>query len=257
MKYLRLGLLLACLSVTPLAMAQGNTVGAATADEALLAGENFAGFVESHPDLRSYRRGLDAYRAGDMVNAYRHFRTAARYSDKPSQAIIAEMHWRGQGVERNRPLAYAWMDLAAERGNRRLLVQREQFWEALDQAERAQALELGEQLYAEFGDEVAQPRLETALRWSKRRSIGGKTGFVGNTQIIAPVPGLIDTGAAKSDPNAVVATMTIPASAFYDSKYWDPKEYYAWRERLWELEVREILTGQVEVGEVEKVRSAD
>ena len=256
MKRMRHCFLLACVFAASPAMAQGDAYGgAATMDEELLAGQNFAGFVNSHPDLSNYRQGLDAYRGGDMVKAYRYFRAAAGYSDKPSQAIIAEMYWQGHGVERNRPLAYAWSDLAAERGNHRLLAQREQYWSALDEAERKQAIELGELIYAEFGDEVTQPRLEKALRWSKRRSMGGKTGFVGNTQIIAPIPGLIDV--SDGGTGSMVATITVPASAFYDPKYWDPKKYYAWRERLWELEIRELQSGQVEVGEVEKVRSAD
>ena len=255
MKLFLIAVALSCLAFPHGIEAQDRSGAAKTMDEGLLAGENFAGFVESHPDLRSYRRGLSAYRGGDMANAYRHFLMAARHSDKPSQAIIAEMYWRGQGVVHDRALAYVWSDLAAERGNRRLLAQRERYWQALDENERARALEMGERIYAEFGDEVAQPRLETALRWSKRRSIGGKTGFVGNTQIIASVPGLRDTSSkdgAKIDGD-MVATMTIPATSFYDSKYWDPKEYYAWRDRLWELEMRELQSGQVEVGDVQTI----
>ena len=248
-----LAVALACLVFAHHAGAQGSTGGAATQDEALFAGENFAGFVESHPDLRNYRRGLDAYRGGDLEKAHRYFRMASRYADKPSQAIVAEMYWQGRGVERNRPLAYAWMDLAAERGNRRLLAQREQFWEALDEAERAQALELGPQVYAEFGDDVTKPRLETALRRETKRSVGSRTGFTGNAQIIAPVPGVIDTGS----PDDPVPTITIPASAYYASKFWNPKEYHSWRERLWELELREIQSGQVEVGDVQKVQAGD
>ena len=223
-------------------------------DEVLLAGENFGGFVEAHPDLRNYRMGLQEYRRGDLEKAFRYFRIASRYSDTPSQAVVAEMHWSGKGVELNRPLGYAWMDLAAERGNHRLLAQRERYWDAMSEVERAQALALGEQVYAEFGDAVAQRRLETVLRREKNRLVGSRTGYTGNTQIIAPIPGIGDAGGG--DPSgAGTPTISVPASSFYDSAYWDPKQYYAWRDRLWEREQRELQPGVVEVREIEQVKT--
>ena len=253
MRFLRHCLLFASLSFAPLALA-GEVAPKHLQDEVLLAGENFGGFVESHPDLRNYRLGLREYRRGDLEKAFRFFRMASRYSDKPSQAIVAEMLWHGKGAELNRPLAYAWMDLAAERGNQRLLVQRERFWEAMSEAERAQALALGKQVYAEFGDAVAQRRLEMALRREKSQLAGSRTGYTGNTQILASMPGTGD--AAGGDPFGVVPpSISVPASSFFASAYWDPKEYYAWRERLWEREQRELQTGVVEVRGIEQVKA--
>ena len=246
-------LLFASLSFAPLALA-GEVAPKHLQDEVLLAGENFGGFVESHPDLRNYRLGLREYRRGDLEKAFRFFRMASRYSDKPSQAIVAEMLWHGRGTALNRPLAYAWMDLAAERGNPRLLVQRERYWEAMSEAERAQALALGKQVYAEFGDAVAQRRLEMALRREKNQLAGSRTGYTGNTQIIAPVPGIGDAGGG--DPSgAGTPTISVPASSFFASAYWDPRQYYAWRERLWEREQRELQTGVVEVRGIEQVKA--
>ena len=253
MRFLLHCLLFASLSFAPLALA-GEVAPKHLQDEVLLAGENFGGFVESHPDLRNYRLGLREYRRGDLEKAFRFFRMASRYSDKPSQAIVAEMLWHGKGAELNRPLAYAWMDLAAERGNPRLLVQRERYWEAMSEAERAQALALGKQVYAEFGDAVAQRRLEMALRREKNQLAGSRTGYTGNTQIIAPVPGIGDAGGG--DPSgAGTPTISVPASSFFASAYWDPKQYYAWRERLWEREQRELQAGVVEVRGIEQVKA--
>ena len=246
-------LLLVSVSFVP-AVVAGELASNDRPEEVLLAGENFGGFVESHPDLRNYRVGLREYRRGNLENAFRYFRIASRYSDKPSQAIVAEMLWHGKGAELNRPLAYAWIDLAAERGNHRLLAQRERYWDAMSEAERAQALELGEQVYAEFGDAVAQRRLEMALRREKNHLAGSRTGYTGNTQILASMPGIGD--AVGSDPfGAVPPSISVPASSFFASAYWDPKQYYAWRERLWELEQREMQSGMVEVRGVEQVKA--
>lgn len=248
-------LLLASIAFVPTAVA-GEPTSKDGPEEVLLAGENFGGFVESHPDLRNYRMGLREYRLGDLQKAFRYFRMASRYSDKPSQALVAEMHWHGKGTALNRPLAYAWMDLAAERGNHRLLAQREKYWNAMKEAERAQALELGKQVYAEFGDAVAQRRLEMVLRREKNRVAGSRTGYTGNTQIIAPIPGI--GGVAGGDPvDGGTPTFSVPASSFYASAYWDPKQYYAWRERLWELEQREMQAGIVEVRDIEKIKSGE
>ena len=252
MRFLCHCLMLASISFVPVALADG-AASRHLQDEVLLAGENFAGFVESHPDLRNYRTGIREYRLGNLEKAFRSFRMASRYSDKPSQAVVAEMHWHGKGVALNRPLGYAWMDLAAERGNHRLLAQREKYWEAMSEAERAQALALGEQVYAEFGDAVAQRRLEVALRREKNQLAGSRTGYTGNTQIAAPMPGAGD--AAGGDPHGVIPMISVPASSFYASAYWDPKEYYAWRERLWEHEQRELQPGVVEVHGIEQVKT--
>src|SRR5690606_37219363 len=90
-----------------------------------------AGFLKAHPDLRYRLHGLEKYKERDFDDALKFFRRAAFYADKPSQGMVAEMYWRGEGVEQDRALAYAWMDLAAERGYRGFLGLRERYWNAL------------------------------------------------------------------------------------------------------------------------------
>ena len=75
-----------------------------------------AGFLSAHPDLKYRLMGLDEYRKGNLDDALQFFRRSAFYGDKASQGMVAEMLWTAQGVAQDRPLAYAWMDLAAERG---------------------------------------------------------------------------------------------------------------------------------------------
>jgi hypothetical protein len=73
-------------------------------------------------------------------------------------------------------LAYAWADLAAERGYPEFLGVRERVWAPLDESQRQRALELGASLYAQYGDAVAKPRLERLLRSGLARKTGTHTG---------------------------------------------------------------------------------
>ncbi len=194
-----------------------------------------AGFLAAHPDLRYRLHGLDEYRQGNHRDAFRFFQRAAYYADKPSQGMIAEMLWQGQGVARDRALAYAWMDLAAERGYRGFLGLRERYWSGLDEDERARAVSEGQELYARYGDAAAQPRIAAVLRRERRRATGSRVGAVGNVQIYIPGPG---------------GMKRIDGSTFYDPQYWDPEQYQAWHDSIWMTP----RIGTVSVGDPEQVQ---
>lgn len=184
------------------------------------------GFMNAHPDLKWRQIGLKAYEEGDLPKAFESFRKAARYADKPSQGMIAEMLWRGEGVAQDRASAYAWMDLAAERHFRPMLIQREIYWDALNEAERANALEVGKSLYAEYGDVVAKPRTERKLRFARRNGTGSRTGYTGNLLISIPTPG---------------GPMTIDGSTYYHPDYWEPERYWTWQEKGWKNPPRGVV----------------
>jgi tetratricopeptide (TPR) repeat protein len=206
-----------------------------------------AGFDAAHPELRERAKGMQAYRRGDYETALRYFRRAAYHADKASQGMVAEMLWHGSGVQRDRALAYAWMDLAAERGYRTLAIKREQYWNSLDQDERRRALEEGVDLYTRYGDDVALSRYATRLRIERSRATGSRTGFASNMQILVPV------GANAGSPSFV----TLDGSRFYAREYWYPKAYVQWSDARWEAEVEAPRIGQVEVREPETVREPD
>lgn len=177
-----------------------------------------AGFLSGHPDLRFRLLGIEKRDAGKMEQAFGFFQRAGFYADKPSQAMVAEMLWNGTGTPVNRALAYAWMDLAAERGYEGFLDLRERYWAALTPEERDRALQEGPAVYARFGDEAARPRIDAALRRERRQVTGSRTGATGNLRIV--VPGL-------------VGTTEIDGSKFYDDRYWDPEKYQAWQDSVW------------------------
>jgi uncharacterized protein len=197
-----------------------------------------AGFLAHHPDLRYRLLGMEAMKDGRAEDALRFFQRASFYSDKPSQGMVAEMLWNGQGVKQDRALGYAWMDLAAERGYVGFLGLRERYWKELDEAERARAIEQGRDVYARYGDAAAAPRLAAQLRFGRRQSTGSRTGFSGNMKIIVPGPS---------------GTETIDGSKFHDERYWDPRQYMAWHDRIWKAP----RIGRVDVGDLEVVRATD
>lgn len=190
------------------------------------------GFMGNHPDVRWQHEGLLRARRGNHAGALDAFVQSARHADKFSQAMLARMHWHGQGTPADRATAYAWMDLAAERGYRPLLVERERMWAALSAAEQERAVEVGQRLYAEFGDEVAKPRLERALRAGLRRSVtGSRTGY--------------DSGVKVAQPGADGSLGASAGSARvdgFDERWWQPDRYWALQDERW---------GKVPQGEIE------
>lgn len=189
------------------------------------------GFLSAHPDLGNRLQGLESFRQEKYPRAMDDFLRAARYADKPSQGMVAEMYWNGTGVAADRAAAYAWMDLAAERAYPMLLVKREQYWEALSAEERERALDIGRQLYAEYGDDVAKPRLERVLRRAKRNTTGSRTGAVGFLEIQIPTPG---------------GMRSVDGSQYYAEKFWNPALYWRWQDYDWKKPGK----GSVDVGEV-------
>ena len=212
--------------------AQAQTAETAEVDPAVLT----EGFLGAHPDLRWRLEGLRAYEAKDYQTALTRLLRAARHADKPAQAIIAEMHWRGLGVPQDRALGYAWMDIAAERLYPAFLSHREAYWEALTPAEREDAITRGQAVLAEYGDDAAKPRLEAVLRREKRKVTGSRVGFVGTLTIIPFTGPMAGTG------------MTLAGQEYYADKYWEPKAYWAHQDQVWNAPLR----GRVVVGDVQK-----
>ncbi len=190
-----------------------------------------AGFLSGHPDLKWRREAIIEQDAGRHEVAFQQFRRAARYADKPSAAMVAEMYWKGIGVPQDRALGYAWMDLAAERMWRPFLIKRETYWAALTPEEQSRALAVGPAIYEEFGDAVAKPRKETAMNRAKRQMTGSRTGFIGAITIEIP---------------SATGMIRISGDEFYSPTFWNIDRYWAWQEETW----KEASPGTVDVGPV-------
>lgn len=193
-----------------------------------------AGFLDHHQDMKYRLLGIEALGEKRYEEAMKYFRRASFFADKPSQGMVAEMYWNGQGVARDPALAYAWMDLAAERGYVWFIKHRERYWKSLDAAQRERAIQEGQALYARFGDAAAKPRYEHQLRVGRREMTGSRTGFRGNVQIQVPGP---------------AGMQMIEGSKFYDDRYWDAKKYWAWQDRVW----RNPDGVRITIGEIEQL----
>lgn len=184
-------------------------------------------YLRYHPDQRFRNLGLEAYAQQDYATALSYFTEAARYADKASQAFIAGMYWEGLGVPSDPALAYAWIDLASERRTPPLLAYREHYWSRLDAAQRERASAIGLELYAEYGDDVAQHRLERLMAKGQSRAAATRSPYL-------YVNGHLE---------------------WYQSKFWRPRQYWALQETL----IRDALPhaddpGEVRVRPLEPVR---
>src|SRR5690606_40050262 len=81
------------------------------------------------------------------------------------------IYWKGLGVPVDRPIGYAWMDLAAERMYPNFTILRERYWGDLSPAERDDAIRRGQALLAEFGDEVARSEEHTSELQSRENLV--------------------------------------------------------------------------------------
>ena len=174
--------------------------------------------MKGHPDLQFRQYGVEAFRRGQYTNAMTLFKRAAYWGDKPSQAMIAELYRYGRGVPVDMGLAYAWMDLAAERGYRDFVLHRERYWNGMDESARARAVQEGEALYARYGDDVAKPRFAAQLKRHSREGVGSRTGFTTNAKVTLP---------------SSFGDQVIDGSTLRSLSYWDAEAYWKLQDRLW------------------------
>lgn len=179
-----------------------------------------SGFLYAHPDLKHRLQGMQLFEQAKYEEACEEFRKAAHWADKFAQAMVGEMHWTSMVAGADRATAYAWMDLAAERGYPSLVAVRERYWKELDASERERAIAVGEELYARYGDAVAKQRLARRLRVERSKLTGSRTGFVGALEVLVPSTG---------------GWQRLDGSQYYDAKYWQPEQYFAWQDRIGNL----------------------
>ncbi|HJS35651.1 MAG TPA: hypothetical protein VJ766_09180, partial [Pseudoxanthomonas sp.] len=199
---------------------------------------SIGGFRSHHPDIRWRYLALSSYRKGRYDKAARRFRKAAHYADKPAQAMLAEMYWSGIGVPRDRPLAYAWMDLAAEREYPDFVEFRKRYWAQMTEAEQERALQVGKQLRHDYSDAVAKRRTELEMRRGRRFVTGSRTGFIG----------LLDIQATTYDGRPV----QLRGDQYYADEYWKPFAYWRLQDQIWRAPIRERVT----VGDPETMKDS-
>lgn len=201
--------------------------------------EQSQSFLDGHPDLKYRTLGFKSYKNGDFKQAMAHFLRASFYADKPSQAMVGEMYWKGEGVAADKSSAYAWVDLAAERQFVNLLAVRERYWNGMSAAEQAKAIEIGQGVYEKYGDQVAKRRLEAKLRNVRRNITGSRTGAAGTLTVELAGP----------DGESV----SVDGSQFYNEQYWNAEKYWVWQDETWKTMSRgNVNTSDLKPVEPEK-----
>ncbi|ASE53764.1 TPA: sel1 repeat family protein [Stenotrophomonas maltophilia] len=195
------------------------------------------GFFDAHPDLFWRSMAQRAERDRQPARALDYYTRSARYADKFSQATVARLYQEGVGTRADPVMAYIWMDLAAERMYHDFLVLREHYWARLDALQQAQAIERGQQVYADYGDRVAKPRMERALRDGRQQITGSRLGYVSSGLIVVQ---------RRGNEQGIVT----PGSIVYDNDYWRAADYWCLQDNYW----RPALTPSVEIGRPDTVR---
>lgn len=185
-----------------------------------------------HPNELWRVRAMMAVKRGDLDGAVERLQMAARYADKLSQHSLALLYWHGIGVEKNPALAYAWSELAAERGYPTLERSRAAIWARLDADERAKASTFGPGLRAEYGDAVAKPRMERELVLARTSRTGSRLGSSINQ---------VQVGSASG-------RRVAHQDSYYAEHRWDAETYWAGEDRVWK--------GKVVIGDSETVTTA-
>ena len=170
------------------------------------------GLLAARPDVRWRIIGERARAEGRDEQAYLSFRRAARHGDKQSQSILAHMHHDGSGAVRDPLLAFAWMAVAAERGDPTYTRLRDSYWRQLDADQQADAKARARVLRAEYGDAAALPRLQQSIRLARHQATGSRLGYAGMLEVTS-------TGG-----NSDARGASLSGADYYDERYWRSME---------------------------------
>jgi len=140
--------------------------------------------LEHTPGARPYVQAMEDFRNGRMFSARHNFLEAAHWADKIAQYNLGVIHYQGHGVPVDRPRAWAWFDLAAERGYPQLVDMAALVWEEFDEREQAAARDIRAELAERYSDAVAIPRTARYMELEQRRMTGSRVGMIGNLTII-------------------------------------------------------------------------
>jgi len=185
-----------------------------------------------HPDLFGMTVGMRRYAHRQFGSALHYFEIGAFYADKLSQLNIGLMHLNGEGTSKDSVVAYAWIDLAAERGYPAFVATRDTLRKVLTPAQFDQATALRRTLAARYGDAVAKPRMAVQLHQGQMQFTGSRTGF--DFGVTNPVG---NCGPPLRIGGRVVPEIGCMGPSFWAKENWQPELYFAARDREWKANV--------------------
>jgi hypothetical protein len=141
-----------------------------------------------------------SYGQHDYTNAKRLFTTAASWASKPAQYVLGVMALNGDQQPANRPLALAWLSLAAERPNSSFKADYQAAYDSASAADRKAAEELLAKMKPLYADASAAPRAEK--RYAQGMAMLARLDAGGSTYCMA--------GIAAQDESAASASQSCP-----------------------------------------------
>ena len=140
--------------------------------------------AEHTPGYRLTAQASRSWKNGFFYDARHKFQEAAFWADKLAQFNLGVIHYRGDGIEPDHPLAWAWFALSAERGYPHMVEMRDALWVQLTDSGQQRAQRLFEELEQEYGDEVAIPRTVKFMERKRREITGSRVGSIGALRVI-------------------------------------------------------------------------
>lgn len=133
--------------------------------------------VEHIPSAPKMERGQEAYEAGRYDVAIQYYRQAARWADKFGQFNVGLMYLKGQGVERDIPRGWAWLELSAERDYPQFVEPADDIRDLMNGEQQREGRRiLEEELLPRYGDEVAVERTARHMERERRDATGSNLG---------------------------------------------------------------------------------
>ncbi len=206
-----------------------------------------------HPDLYGMTQGMLYYSAGKYDAAFKQFESGALYADKLSQLCLGLMYLNGDGVKKDPATGFAWLELAAERGYPQFVATRDEVGKTLNILQLERAKKIHENLAKRYADTVAKPRMAVQLRQGMMNITGSHTGFVnsGLVQVLTHRP--------HCEQALIIGGRMVPQigcgamNAFLAKDNWDPKQYFAARDREW---IPLVKVGPLTHGDAAKAEAA-
>ena len=204
-----------------------------------------------HPNEINRWHGLWQYDNDRADRALTYFLRAAEYGDKPSQHFLSLMYWNGEGVDRDPAQAYAWADLAAERGNNAELLRiRESMWRDLTPEQQAESIEIGRGYYRRYGDEAARRRTDGDVRRFARMQTGSRAGLL--TSPLGVKMGRPELWGGGAEPK--FGRLTSTGTNFYSDSRTRPTEYWKSEDQSFDVLMKQVGGGTVRVHDIDVVR---
>lgn len=144
----------------------------------------FFSYAEHTPSYRTMNEATRFYNNGDYLSARARFRSAARWADKTAQFNLAVTYYKGQGTESDVAKAWAWFQLAAERGYPMMVDMADMLDGMINDDIRRRGQAILDELKPVYGDEVAIERTAAHMRRERRRATGSRVGATAFLRVV-------------------------------------------------------------------------